>query len=921
MAGTLAESGSDFTAEYSIIRAVPASDELADELLTDVQRLSSMLDATVRGREGDPVLELVDSVRRTALAGRSGLLVTGRTALADRLAALELGELETVAHTFTVFFHLINSAEEQHRLRILRRRDHQGAPPDGSIAAGIAELARDQVPADEVRKLLGRLFVMPVLTAHPTEARRRTVLGHLTDVAHALDELDDPRAGARSRRDVGERLREAIVALYCTDDARHVRPTPGDEVKAGAQVFEQSLLEVTPDIYRELEQALAGAYPGEPFTVPTFLRYGTWIGGDRDGNPNVDAEVTRGALDLQRRVALQRHIEDANALGREISVSSRHLKLPPELEASIAADRTRLPEVAALARRYAGEPWREKLWYVRARLQRALDRRDSGYPDARSYLDDLELIDRTLTAPGLEPLRRGRLYDARRRAEVFGFHLATLDLRQHSAVHERAVAELLAAGGVDHYADLPEPERVALLARLLERADVGAPRERTRLLPATRELLDTLDVVGRARRDSGSAACERYVVSFTRSASDLLEVLFLARAARLAPDELRPVPLLEQLEDLERAQSISSELLALAPMRAALRGEMEVMVGYSDSSKQAGYVASAVALERAQRELAAVADEHGVMLTIFHGRGGAIGRGGGPASRSIRAQPPTALRGRLRVTEQGETVTARYARPEIARRDLEQMVSAVVTASLLGHDPAPATLPERDRLLRRAADSARAAYDTLVGDGERLARYALAATPIEEIAELPIASRPSSRSAKLTLSDLRAIPWVFSWAQSRHGVPGWFGLGSALETLIAEEGLPAVRQRYREWPFFEALVDNAQIALTRSDIDVARQYARLADPEVRTIFDLIEAEHGRTMAAVLQVTGAKQILAAWPTIAATVERRNPYVDVLSHAQITLLERLRAAGGEERERVRRVLFITINGIAAGLQTAG
>jgi phosphoenolpyruvate carboxylase len=559
---------------------------------------------------------------------------------------------------------------------------------------------------------------------------------------------------------------------------------------------------------------------------------------------------------------------------------------------------------------------------VRAKLQAARDRRETGYADAHAYCEELALLDRTLAAAGMEPLRDGCLRDARRRAEVFGFHLASMDLRQHAAVHEAAVAELLAKGGIDHYATLPEPKRVELLSSLLERADVGAPRERAGLSPATRELLDTLDVVGRARRDSGGAACERYVVSFTREASDLLGVLFLVRAARLSPDELRPVPLLEQLEDLARARPIAESLLRAAPMRAALGGELEVMVGYSDSSKQAGYVASTVALEEAQTELARVADEHGVMLTIFHGRGGAIGRGGGPASRAIRAQPPEALRGRLRVTEQGETVTARYARSEIARRDLEQMVSAVLDASLQASErEAPDERRQHRALLQEAATVARAAYDHLVGDGERLARYALQATPIEEIAELPIASRPTSRSGALTLKDLRAIPWVFSWAQSRHGLPGWFGLGAALDALVARDGLPRVRALYRDWPFFAALVDNAQVALTRSDIDVAREYAKLADPDARGLFDEIEAEHTRTVDAVLRVTGEHAILAAWPTIAATVQRRNPYVDVLSHTQIELLRRLRAAAPEEREHVRRILFVTINGIAAGLQTAG
>ena len=898
------------------MRSPPA--DAADELVADVHRLDEILEDTIRAREGADALAVVDELRRLALELRAGTLAGGRAALAERVAALDLGALDLVARGTTVFFHLINSAEEQHRMRVLRRRDRAGAPPEGSIAALGSDLASARVPADEVRALLERLFIMPVLTAHPTEARRRTALDHLADVSAALDALDDPRCGSASARRLTEELREAIVALYVSDEARRVRPAPGDEVRAGLQVFERTLLEVTPALYRELEDVLGAAYPGEPFTVGPFLRYGTWIGGDRDGNPNVTAEVTRVALERQRRLAIDRLVRDAQLLGREISVSAGRVAPPPALKESIAADRARLPEVAARASRYGGEPWREKLWYVRARLQRARDRAEGAYPDAHAYLEDLRLLDESLAAPGLEPLRRGRLRDARRRGEVFGFHLASMDLRQHSAVHESAVAELLAHGGVGGYAAMPEAERVVLLGGLLERADVGAPRSRTGLSPATREILETLDVVGRARRDSGAEACERYVVSFTRSASDLLEVLFLARAARLAPDELRPVPLLEQLEDLERAETIAEELLRLAPMRAAIGGELEVMVGYSDSSKQAGYLASQVALERAQTALAEVADAHGAVLTIFHGRGGAIGRGGGPASRAIRAQPPRALRGRLRVTEQGETITARYAHLEIARRDLEQMVHAVVSASLVG---AGAPRPAASETLRHAAVAARAAYDRLVGDGERLARYALAATPLEEIAELPIASRPSSRKPKLTLEDLRAIPWVFSWAQSRHGLPGWFGLGTALETLFAEAGPERVRALYRDWPFFAALVDNAQVALIRSDMDVAAEYARLAEPSLRSIFDAIVTEHQKTVARVLEVTGEAEILAAWPTIAATVRRRNPYVDLLSHTQVTLLGRLRAAGGEERERIRRVLFVTINGIAAGLQTAG
>jgi phosphoenolpyruvate carboxylase len=397
----------------------------------------------------------------------------------------------------------------------------------------------------------------------------------------------------------------------------------------------------------------------------------------------------------------------------------------------------------------------------------------------------------------------------------------------------------------------------------------------------------------------------------------------LARAARLAPDELRPVPLLEQLQDLDQAEPIAKSMLSLPPLRAALRGELEVMIGYSDSGKQVGYASSTIALRRAQQALARVADDAGVTLTVFHGRGGAVGRGGGPANFAIRAQPRKALRGRLRVTEQGETITARYGQREIARRELEQMVNAVLVASLgPARSPTGEESRAREVTLDIAAKAAGAAYADLVGDRDRLARYTVAVTPIREISELPIASRPATRKPKLTLDELRAIPWVFSWNQCRHGVPGWFGLGSALEAIIAARGIDHVRTLYSGWPFFHVLIDNAQLALVRADMDVAEHYARLGDAEGREVFALIREEYDRTVARVLEVVQADALLAASPTLAKNVARRNPYVDVLNHAQIELMRRMRAAESpEERERLRRALFVTINGIAAGLMTAG
>lgn len=900
-----------------------------DRLDGDIGLLSDTLDAVVAEIAGADALALVQRLRADALALREGRLEGGREAFAAGLAALDLDQLALVARVFTLWFHLVNAAEEQHRTRVLRQRDTSDGAPDSSLAAAAHELRDAGLQAGEVRALLQRLYVMPVLTAHPTEARRRTVLEHLSVIASVLDRLDRAALGAREQHRVLDTLHGAVLSLFGTEEARAVKPSPRDEVASALDVFETTLLDVTPAMYRAFEEALAAAYPGERFDVPAFLRWGTWIGGDRDGNPFVTADTTRWVLEQQRVCVLRRYLRDVDELMRALSVSSRRVKDASglaALEASLAPDRDSLPEVMARAQRYARhEPWREKLWYMRTRLEDTLHRGDAAYANVDRYLEDLRVLRDTLQACGFARLAEGYLHDAIRRAEVFGFHLASLDLRQHSGVHERAVAELLQLMGTGGYLDMDEPARQQLLTELLDHADFEPPARPSRLSAETREILATLDMVGRARREQGPRACERYIVSFTSTPSDLLEVLFLLRAAHLAPGELKPVPLLEQLEDLDRAAEMAEAMLDIRPLRASLHGDLEVMIGYSDAGKQIGYFASAVALRRAQLALGEVAARRGVPLTIFHGRGGTIGRGGGPANQTIRAQPPTALRGRVRVTEQGETVTARYGRGEIASRDLEQMMHAVlaVTAEEQSAE-APEALAARNRLFDEAAERAQAAYTALLADPDRLARYAVAATPIQQVTKLPIGSRPASRRPGLAFEDLRAIPWVFSWNQSRHGLPGWFGLGTAIEHIVAREGLERARELYRTSPFFRALINNAQLALGRSDIDVARCYAGLADEEARRIFALIEAEYERTVRHVLEVVERQELLGNRPHLVGTIRRRNPFVDVLSHAQIELLARLRqaeGAGSGDTEQILSILFITINGIAAGLQTAG
>jgi phosphoenolpyruvate carboxylase len=871
------------------------------ELDRDLGRLGDALWSAVATLGTRRIAERAKQLGDDAAALRRGELAGGRAAFAQMIAELDEDELESCARAHALDCHLMNIAEERERLRALHRRE--GVQPDG-IAAALDHLLERGWRERELRTLFDRALVMPVLTAHPTESRRRSSLDHMSRISELV-------AGS------GPALDAEVLALHGTEDARARRPTPLDEVETVLDVFRRSLMDVTPRVYRTLEDRLAlRVAPG--WRLPTFLCWGTWVGGDRDGNPNVTAPVTRAALARQRAVAITRYLADVEQLGRVLSMSEERGRpgALDELHASLDLDRERFPEVAAHARpRTPHEPWREKLWYVQARLRGTLEHREDGYPDAARYRADLAVLDRSLRAAGFAAVAEQQLRDALRRLDVFGFHLASLDLRQHSGVHDRVVGELLARGGRPGYLERDEAGRRAVLDEVLSTA-IAPVRDRDALTAETREVLATLDVVGRARRELGPRACERYVISFTRELSDLLEVVFLARAAGLAPGELRPVPLLEQLEDLERAGAIADAAMADRSLASELGHELEVMVGYSDSGKQIGPFASAMALRRAQQALATAVDRAGKVLTVFHGRGGALGRGGGPASEAIRAQPPAALRGRIRVTEQGETVTARSAQPSIAERDLELTLGAVLVAA--ASDDADDASDEQH--LASAADAARSAYLTLTADEDRLARYTIAATPIEDVAHLPIGSRPASRAARLTLESLRAIPWVFSWTQSRHGVPGWFGLGTALETLARDLGADGTRALVDRSRFLRSMVRNCEISLVRSDIDVAAEYAKLADPDAQQLFELIAAEHARTVHALEATLGMTPPLASRPYLRASVQRRNPHLDVLSHVQIEALRRRRAGSGDAT-RLTRIIYSTIGGIAAGLQTAG
>lgn len=898
-------------------------------LQADIARLGEALWSSVAALSGSPHAELCRGLGADAASLRRGELAGGRMAFAAKVADLEESELESAARAHALSCHLMNLAEERARRRALRNWD--GEPPDG-VARAIDALIEAGASSAELRGFIERALVMPVVTAHPTEARRRSSLDHLTRIAELLEEYD--HGGARSQI----ALDAEVLALHATEDARTRRPTPVDEIETALDVFRRSLMDVTPRVYRTIEDRLTLRLGGT-WRLPPFLRWGSWVGGDRDGNPHVTAEVTRTAFARARRTVLTRYLADVERLGRMLSVSARRAVggASQDLLASLERDRDRLPEVAAHALpRTANEPWREKLWYVHARLGETLHHGEDGYIAVADYRADLDVLDRSLRAAGFAAVADQDLRDALRRADVFGFHLATLDIRQHSDVHARAVDELLARGGRPGYLLADEASRRAMLDAALAAPSISI-RDRSALSPQTAELMATLEVVGRARRELGPRACERYIVSFTREISDMIEVVFLARVAGLAPAELRPVPLLEQVEDLERAGEIADGMLEHPILRAEIGGELEIMIGYSDSGKQLGSFASAVALRRAQFAVAGATDRAGVKLTVFHGRGGALGRGGGPQNEAIRGQPVPAIRGRLRVTEQGETVTARYTQPVIAERDLELTLGAVFGAEVdvrcgrredradqvverTGDSSGTRPASGARTLIDVAGEAARRAYTGLTADQDRLARYTLATTPIEDVAHLPIGSRPASRSQVPSLDSLRAIPWVFSWTQSRQGIPGWFGVGSAIDAMVDKLGVDATRDLFEHSRFLRALVHNCEISVVRSDIDVAREYGKLADTDAAQLFTQIADEHARTVHALQVTLGMSPPLASRPYVAASVQRRNPHLDVLSHIQIEALRRRRSGKGNA-DRLTRIVYTTIGGIAAGLQTAG
>jgi phosphoenolpyruvate carboxylase len=886
--------------------AIPAEPETSDRSARDTARqqmpralreevrlVGDALGHVIAEHGGAALLADVEALRRTVIRARAEDDVrTGYADAADTLvASWSLDRAEQVARAFTCYFHLVNLAEERYRARALREADSGAAGPAEAVTTALAAV-RAELGDDGLEMLLASLRIHPVFTAHPTEARRRAVTSALRRVGDQLERLAELRSSDAPPAETKRRLLEEVDGLWRTAQLRSQELQPLDEVRTLMGVFDETLFRLVPAVYRELSAALDATDTGaQPPPAPAFLRFGSWVGGDRDGNPQITAHVTRETMLIHSEHILRGLEAASTRIGTGLTADA--VTTPPDerflghLEGAREIVGAR---AAAIGMRSPGEPYREFLLLVAERIA-ATRRADLSLAYARpdELLDDLRGLQNALVAAGAPRQAYGELHTLIWQAQTFGFHLADLEIRQHSTVHRSALAELIAGD-----------------ARSSE----------------TQEVVATMRTIALLQQRFGAHVCHRYVVSFTRGAEDIAAVYALAERACApnAPPELDVIPLFETIVDLRNARETLDAMLTLEPVRrrmAATGRALEVMLGYSDSAKESGPVTASLALYAAQADLAAWAAEQSVRLTLFHGRGGALGRGGGPANRAVMAQAPGSVSGRFKVTEQGEVIFARYGNRTLAQRHLEQVTSAVLLTSTPAARHRTDQAAIRFEALGRTLDAAaRSAYRHLV-ESDGFAEYLARVTPVRELARLHLGSRPASRGGDRSLASLRAIPWVFAWSQIRLNLPGWFGVGSGLVAASFDE----LRVAYEQWPLLNVLIDNAEMSLAKTDRFMAAEYLRLGGQP--RIADLILAEYDRTIERILAVTGQSRLLERRRVLSWAVELRNPYIDALSHLQLRALRALRSgdASDADRRRLEQLLLLTVNGIAAGLQNTG
>jgi phosphoenolpyruvate carboxylase len=939
----------------------PAADKDAP-LKEDIRLLGRLLGNVLREQEGEAVFQVVETIRQTAVRFRRESDAQSGAELNKLLKKLTRDQTISVVRAFSYFSHLANIAEDQHHNR--RRRAHLlagSAPQAGSIAWALSRLDDAGVSGSAVRSFFKEALISPVLTAHPTEVQRKSTLDAEREIARLLAERDHPLTPKELARNT-QLLHACVFTLWQTRMLRYSKLTVADEIENALSYYRITFLRELPGLYEDIENEIGAQFPQRHAAekeLASFLQMGSWIGGDRDGNPNVNAGTMQHALIRQSTAIFDFYMEEVHALGAELSISTLLVGVSPALQA--LADVS--PDQSA---HRMDEPYRRALIGLYARLAataRTLGaahvlRQEIGsaapYATAAEFTADLQVLVDSLTANHGSALIRPRLAALKRASEIFGFHLATLDMRQSSDVHERVLGELFArAGAAANYAGLSEEEKVELLLgelgkpRLLYSPYLGYSAETESELAILRAARDI-------RQRYGERAIRNYIISHTETVSDLLEVLLLQKETGLlhadwkpgsshAPEartELMVIPLFETIPDLRCAADIMARFMALPQVRQLIskQGELqEVMLGYSDSNKDGGFLTSNWELYKAETQLVELFDGLGVKLRLFHGRGGTVGRGGGPSYDAILAQPAGTVNGQIRLTEQGEIIASKFSNPEIGRRNLELLVAATLEASLMPHGTEgrrAKKLAVFESVMEELSERAYRAYRNLVYETPGFTDYFFSATPIAEIAELNIGSRPASRKSTRRIEDLRAIPWGFSWGQCRLLLPGWFGFGSAVASWLQDgedakeqkKRVAQLRAMFKEWPFFATLLSNMDMVLAKTDLAVASRYAELvADKKLRnSIFKRIVEEHERTTSCLTTITGARERLANNPLLARSIKNRFAYLDPLNHLQVELIKRHRSATADGRkldERVRRGIHLSINGIAAGLRNTG
>lgn len=906
-------------------------------LRADVRYLGQLLGEVLREQVGDYLYELEEDVRTLCKNSR----LTGQPQIVDTIVQ-EISEqnpasLIDLAKAFGLYFQLVNIAEQNHRIRRKRYYEINGEVIKYSLEDLLARIQARKIGDAELQDLLNRIQIVPVLTAHPTHIMRQTTLQKHRRISRGLFDREQPNT-PRERETLEKDFKHEISLLWQSSPFHSRRITVMDEVSNLFNYFDQSLWDTVPQVHQDFEDLLREA--GYAVQVPAMIRFGSWIGGDRDGHPFVTAEITRETLRLHKRYALQHYIASLENLFDHYSVSLRYQPVTDEFQASLHADRQAFPLIAReLLDHLPRELYRQKLKLMQHRLQRTLDALDAPVPAADTYpaeqpfLSDVRLMLESLRVDRGEAILRP-IQHLLRQIEIFGFCLAKLDIRQHADVHREAVAELMAHNGlVEDYAALDEAAKIDLLV-----CELQNPRPLISpfhaLSEGTSELIATFAAVRESLETISPRAIEHWIISMCQQLSDILHVLLLAKETGLARfdgdqchSRLMVVPLFETVADLEHAPKIMRELFALPLYRPCLaaRGNLqEVMVGYSDSSKQAGILSSNWQLYQAQRELTALARDTGVHLRFFHGRGGTLSRGGGPTHHAILSQPADTVWGDIRLTEQGEVLAWKYSFPELAHRNLSVLLSAVIEVSG-AHSPECATR-EWAEVMGVLTRSSYEAYTALVHDHPDFLAFFEQATPLEAIGKLNIGSRPAKRQQTRSIEGLRAIPWVFSWMQSRCVLTAWYGVGSALEVFCQQrgDGLAMLQRMYREWPFFETFIDNLQMTLSKADMRIADSYAQLAEPRVRdSVWPLIQSEYARTREQVLAVTGQKEILDNKETLKRSIALRNPYVDPLNYIQVEVLRRLRQGQADEGDLalLREALELSIMGVSEGLRNTG